>query len=98
MLGQVSDTLEISEVTVVSFYRNSATIGSVVEPKELVESNYGQEPSHVFSQMPSIINGGKGTPSFRVERNCRISFYYSVIIYFFLQIYLIFLKNQRYLY
>lgn len=54
MLGQTSDTLEISEVTVVSFYRNSTTIGSVVEPKELVESNYGQEPSHVFSEMPSI--------------------------------------------
>ena len=50
------DTLSINEITVVSFYRNSVDAGSVVEKDDLVRDNYGQEPSHLFAEMPSIIS------------------------------------------
>lgn len=45
----------IDELTVTSFYRaSSPTLGSVVNSESLVKMNYGQEPSWVFSKMPSI--------------------------------------------
>ena len=54
LYSQAIDTLKIDEITVVSFYRNNSKIGDVVGPKDLLDGNYGQEPSHVFSQMPSV--------------------------------------------
>lgn len=51
---QSLDTLQINEVTVVSFYRNAIDAGTVIEEDKLIEENYGQEPSHLFSKMPSI--------------------------------------------
>lgn len=45
----------IDELTVTSFYRASApTLGSLVNSESLNKVNYGQEPSWVFSKMPSI--------------------------------------------
>ena len=52
--SQSLDTLQINEVTVVSFYRNAIDAGTVIEEDKLIEENYGQEPSHLFSKMPSI--------------------------------------------
>ena len=54
--GQEADTLSINEVTVVSFYRNSIDTGSVIEKDDLISDNYGQEPSHLFTEMPSIFS------------------------------------------
>ena len=55
-MGQGVDTLSINEVTVVSFYRNSINTGSVIDKDDLISSNYGQEPSHLFTEMPSIFS------------------------------------------
>ena len=38
----------IDSVSVVSFYRNTVNIGSLVNHQELVSENHGQEPSHLF--------------------------------------------------
>ena len=54
--GQSIDTLSIDEITVVSFYRNSTDKSSIIDVKELIDDNYGQEPSHYFSEMPSIFS------------------------------------------
>lgn len=54
--GQSLDTLSINEITVVSFYRNSINNGSVIEEKDLISNNYGQEPSHYFAEMPSVFS------------------------------------------
>ena len=55
-IGQEVDTLSIDEVTVVSFYRNSIDTGSIIEKDDLISDNYGQEPSHLFTEMPSIFS------------------------------------------
>lgn len=47
-------TKNIDELTVTSFYRTAINLGSSVNSKELANINYGQEPSWVFSKMPSI--------------------------------------------
>lgn len=54
--GQSLDTLSINEITIVSFYRNSINNGSVIEEKDLISNNYGQEPSHYFAEMPSVFS------------------------------------------
>ena len=46
----------IDSVSVVSFYRNTINIGSLVNHQELVSENHGQEPSHLFRQMPNIFS------------------------------------------
>ena len=54
-----SDSLvsnDLEEVNVTSFYRASAPIlGSVINSETINKINYGQEPSWVFSKMPSLI-------------------------------------------
>lgn len=55
-IAQERDTLSINEITVVSFYRNDIDSGSVMEKDVLISNNYGQEPSHMFAEMPSIIS------------------------------------------
>ena len=56
--AQVADTtvVELDEIVVSSFYQSSSTVSSVVGHKDIAKTNYGQEPSHVFSKMPSIIS------------------------------------------
>jgi len=56
--AQESDTtvVALDEIVVSSFYSSSTTVSSVVDIKTLTETNYGQEPSNVFSKMPSIIS------------------------------------------
>lgn len=46
----------IDSVSVVSFYRNTVNIGSLVNHQELVSENHGQEPSHLFRQMSNIFS------------------------------------------
>ena len=44
----------LDTVSIVSFYRNSVNVGSLVQHEQIVQANYGQEPSHLFKQMPAI--------------------------------------------
>ena len=46
----------IDSVSVVSFYRNTVNIGSLVNHQALVSENHGQEPSHIFRKMPGIFS------------------------------------------
>ena len=57
MFGQQTDTtiVNLDEIVVASFYSQSLSVNSVIDTDELVESNYGQEPSNYFAKMPSII-------------------------------------------
>ena len=54
--AQLTDSITLDEVSVVSFYRNSGDIGGVVNEKKLLEDNYGQDPAHMFTKMPSIFS------------------------------------------
>ena len=56
--ANVADTtvVALDEIVVSSFYQSSSTVSSVVAPKDIAKVNYGQEPSHVFSKMPSIFS------------------------------------------
>ena len=55
--AQVDTTMiSLDEVVVSSFYQSSSTSSSDVKSQEINKINYGQEPSHVFSKMPSIIS------------------------------------------
>lgn len=58
IFAQELDTtiVALDEIVVSSFYQSSSTVSSVVGPQDMARSNYGQEPSHVFSKMPSIIS------------------------------------------
>ena len=48
--------IDLDEVVISSFYQSSSTLSSEVNQQDIVKVNYGQEPSHVFSKMPSIIS------------------------------------------
>ena len=50
----VNDTIALPEISVTSLYRNNVNVGYMVNAKDLVTSNYGQEPSHLFRHMPNI--------------------------------------------
>ena len=56
--AQVLDTtiVDLDEVVISSFYQSSSTSSSDVSANKIAKINYGQEPSHVFSKMPSIIS------------------------------------------
>lgn len=58
VFAQESDTtmVALDEIVVSSFYQSSSTVSSVVGPSDIEKVNHGQEPSHVFSKMPSIIS------------------------------------------
>lgn len=53
-----SDTtvVALDEIVVSSFYQSTSTVSSVLTPYDIAKTNYGQEPSHVFAKMPSIIS------------------------------------------
>ena len=46
----------LDSVSVVSFYRNSVNVGSLMKIENLVLENHGQEPSHLFKKMPNIFS------------------------------------------
>ena len=56
--AQELDTTMISldEVVISSFYQSSSTSSQVVSSQKIDKINFGQEPSNVFSKMPSIIS------------------------------------------
>lgn len=56
--AQESDTTTVAldEIVVSSFYQTTSTVSSTMGEYELSTMNYGQEPSHAFSRMPSIIS------------------------------------------
>ena len=56
--SQESDTtmVALDEIVVSSFYQSSSIAAVVVDANDIARTNYGQEPSHVFSKMPSIIS------------------------------------------
>ena len=56
--GHEADTtvVALDEIVVSSFYQSTSTVSSVVPIKDIVKSNYGQEPSNFFCKMPSIIS------------------------------------------
>ena len=58
MFGQTADTtmVNLDEIVVASFYSSSLSVANVLDTDELLESNYGQEPSNYFAKMPSIIS------------------------------------------
>lgn len=49
-------TIDLSEVTVSSLYRNSVNVGYLIPVKTLISENHGQEPSHLFANMPNIFS------------------------------------------
>lgn len=48
--------LNLDEVTVISFQRNTVNTGSLINQDKISSINYGQEPSNIFSSMPSIFS------------------------------------------
>lgn len=58
VLAQDSDTTTVAldEIVVSSFYQSSSIVSAVISEKDIARSNYGQEPSNLFSKMPSIIS------------------------------------------
>lgn len=58
LFSQDIDTTSVNldEIVVSTFHQASSTVSSVVKLDDIAKVNYGQEPSHVFSKMPSIIS------------------------------------------
>jgi iron complex outermembrane receptor protein len=55
--NQVDTTMvALDEIVVSSFYQSSSVASVVIDVDDIVRTNYGQEPSNVFSKMPSIIS------------------------------------------
>jgi len=54
--GTTEDFEVLDSVSVVSFYRNDVNVGSLLSHDNLVIENHGQEPSHIFSQLPNIFS------------------------------------------
>lgn len=52
----VDSTINLSEVSVTSLYRNNVNTGYLITHDKLVSDNHGKEPSHVFSFMPNIFS------------------------------------------
>lgn len=52
----VDSTINLSEVSVTSLYRNNVNTGYLITHDKLVSDNHGQEPSHIFSFMPNIFS------------------------------------------
>ena len=52
----IDSTINLSEVSVTSLYRNNVNTGYLITHDKLVSDNHGQEPSHVFSFMPNIFS------------------------------------------
>ena len=50
----VHDSINISEITVTSLYRNNVNVGYLLDSKTLLSENYGQEPSNLFAKMPNV--------------------------------------------
>ena len=57
-ISYANDSIKITidEVTVTSFYKSKVNNNDKIDNDKLLSINYGQEPSHVFAKMPSIIS------------------------------------------
>lgn len=57
-IGYANDSIKVTidEVTVTSFYKSKVNNNDKIDNDKLLSVNYGQEPSHVFAKMPSIIS------------------------------------------
>lgn len=57
-ISYANDSIKITidEVTVTSFYKSKVNNNDKIDNDKLLSVNYGQEPSHVFAKMPSIIS------------------------------------------
>lgn len=49
-------TIRLDEVVVSSFYQNTTSKSNVVSAERILLTNYGQDPSNVFTTMPSVIS------------------------------------------
>lgn len=49
-------TIRLDEVVVSSFYQHTTSKSNVVNAERIALTNYGQEPSNVFTTMPSVIS------------------------------------------
>ena len=49
-------TINLNEVTVSGLYRNTVNVGYLIPVKTLISENHGQEPSHLFANMPNIFS------------------------------------------
>ena len=52
----VDSSINLSEVTVSGLFRNTVNVGYLINQKTLIEKNHGQEPSHLFANMPNIFS------------------------------------------
>jgi len=50
-----TEVINLDSVSIISFQRNTVNTGSLMKVEDIVKVNYGQEPSHIFKSMPSII-------------------------------------------
>ena len=57
-ISYANDSIKVTidEITVTSFYKSKVNNNDKIDDDKLLSVNYGQEPSHVFSKMPSIIS------------------------------------------
>ena len=54
-----STVVNLDEIVISSLYSPLVVTNSTIEQKELVQSNYGQDPANYFVKMPSIISDRK---------------------------------------
>lgn len=54
--NDTTKVINLDGVSVISFQRNTVNTGSLLKVEDLIQTNYGQEPSNVFRSMPSIIS------------------------------------------
>ena len=48
--------VNLNEVTVSGLFRNSVNVGYLIPHKTLITENHGQEPSHLFANLPNIFS------------------------------------------
>lgn len=48
--------MNLNEVTVSGLFRNSVNVGYLIPHKTLITENHGQEPSHLFANLPNIFS------------------------------------------
>ena len=48
--------VSLNEVTVSGLFRNSVNVGYLIPHKTLIAENHGQEPSHLFANLPNIFS------------------------------------------
>ena len=54
MEQDTTSSYHLNEISVISFYRTDAKVGTIVSRESLLKHNKGQEPSFILSSRPSI--------------------------------------------